>query len=58
MGMGEASSLSPLSVLQAAHGLRLGFIPAPSPLAIWGIGDCAVIIKGLKPFSVSFDLTE
>lgn len=53
-----AGTTEPVSIPQAARGLQPGFVPAPSSLAIWGIGDCAVIIKGLKPFSVSFDFTE
>lgn len=38
--------------------LRPGSLPALSPPVVWGIGDCAVIIKGLKQFSVSFDFRE
>lgn len=38
--------------------LRPGSLPALSPPVVWGIGDCAVVIKGLKQFSVSFDFTE
>lgn len=38
--------------------LRPGSLPALSPPVVWGIADCAVVIKGLKQFSVPFDFTE
>lgn len=38
--------------------LRPGPLPALSPPVVWGIGDCAVVVNGLKQFSVTFDFTE